>query len=73
MSFIFPCGKQQCNPGMVLISSFSFLFFLSYDSKNSRDDSDSRQDDQMVSKRRLWPVLNIVPLSIPCHTQLIAF
>ena len=49
MSFIFPCGKQQSNPGMVLISSFCFLFFLSYDSENSIDDSDSRQDDQMVS------------------------
>ena len=47
--FYFPCGKQQCDPGMVLISSFCFLFSLSYDSENSRDDSDSRQDDQMVS------------------------
>ena len=49
VNFIFPCGKQQYDPDMVFISSFSFLFFLSYDSENSRDDSDSRQDDQMVS------------------------
>ena len=49
VNFIFPCGKQQYDPDMVFISSFSLLFFLSYDSENSRDDSDSRQDDQMVS------------------------
>ena len=49
VNFTFPCGKQQYDPGMVFISSFCFVFFLSYDSENSRDDSDSKQDDQMVS------------------------